>query len=183
MAIGGHCEQIDTSLSVSTSVSVRVQVYSCSVAVWGTEITSHTVLDILRVWNRYAADLVIYCTEYANYDFTMKKAFIKWLLMPLLQILYCIIFSHNWPLNKLNQRNNAFISAKSSHCLFFTRFLPVEALKLQQSPCQEAQPHCPNIPVCARASCRMDLAVNAPRPLWRAPLTFEENPQTSATLL
>lgn len=29
----------------------------------------------------------------------------------------------------------------------------VEALKLQQSPCREAQPHCPNIPVCARASC------------------------------
>ncbi len=40
---------------------------------------------------------------------------------------------------------------KHSTRIFFS-FL-VEALKLQQSPCQEAQPHCPNIPVCARASC------------------------------
>ncbi len=71
-----------------------------------------------------------------------------------------ILFSHNWPLNKPKQANNAW-SVKSSHCLFyeditqhsyFFLFL-VEALKLQQSPCQEAQPHCPNIPVCARASC------------------------------
>ncbi len=68
---------------------------------------------------------------------------------------------------------------KHSTRIFFS-FL-VEALKLQQSPCQEAQPHSPNIPVCARASCERTSRWMRPG-LWRAPLTFEENPQTSASL-
>lgn len=204
MAIGGRCEQIDTSPSASTSVCVRVQVYLCSFAVWVTEITSHTVLDNLRLWNRLAADhmlffvclLLLFHLHYAKNAFIIKRSSndCSYLAygMVLLQILYCNVFPHNKQ-TEFKETNNA-CSVKSSHCLFYegrqwyqhnTRFPPcrdsetaTESLSRSPSPL----PKYP-IPVCARASCRMDFAVNAPRPLWRAPLTFEENPQTSATPL
>lgn len=101
----------------------------CSVEIWVTEITSHTVCDILRLWNRCVEDFYeLVCVRtwtmqmlhYYLWNVFLKRQLVSvmWHYLITIKTRCRILFSHNWPLNKLKQANNAW-SVKSSHCLFY----------------------------------------------------------------
>lgn len=83
-----------------------------------TVIKPHTVCDILFL-------ICLYCLHRLNkcciiiYVTFFKWQFVSVVWHDFITIkIRCILFSHNWPLNKLRKANNAW-SVKSSHCLVY----------------------------------------------------------------